>query len=107
MNTNIEVSFYNNLSTLMQEIMRYNIGQRNEYIESLIGDNHSEECLSYIPYNVGYEIIYTNIILRKIIGDNTFIWCKNDKNDKKYSNSFGKTQYFNNNKYTFEIQSGE
>ena len=102
MKTNIEVSFYNNLSTLMQEIMRCNIGQRNEYIESLIGDNHSEECLSYIPYNVGYEIIYTNIILRKIIGDNTFIWCKNDKNDKKYSNSFGKTQYFNNNKYTFE-----
>ena len=86
----------------MQNIMRYNIGQRNEYIESLIGDNHSEEYLSYIPYNVvRYEIVYTNIILRKIIGDNTFIWCKND-NDKKYSNSFGKTQFFNNNKYTFE-----
>ena len=33
----------------MQSIMRYNIGQRNEYIKSLIGDNHSEECLSYIP----------------------------------------------------------
>ena len=64
--TNIEVSSYNNLSTLMQEIMRYNIGQRNEYIKSIIGDNHSEDCLTYTPYNVGYEIIYTNIILRRI-----------------------------------------
>ena len=96
---NVEVSFYNNV---MQEIMRYNIGQRNDYIKSIIGDNHSEDCLTYTPYNVGYEIMYTNIILRRIIGDNNFIWCKNDKNDKKYTNSFGKTQYFNNNKYAFE-----
>jgi len=49
--------------------------------------------LTYNPHTLVLEILYTNIILRKILGDDYFEWC----DPKSFRHPFGKPQYYNGN----------
>ena len=69
---------------------------QNKYIGKII--NKTTDIILYTPHNINKEIVYTNIILQKIIGDIYFKYCKETNN----KNSFGEAQYYNNKKFSFE-----
>lgn len=69
---------------------------QNKYINKII--NKTTNVILYTPYNINKEIVYTNIILQKIIGDIHFEYSKKINN----KNSFGEAQYYNNKKFSFE-----
>jgi len=66
--------------------MQYNQSR----IQKFVDKNLNQKFLDYRPHNVLSDALYTNIILRKLLGDDCFEWC----DPKTYTNSFGKTQYY-------------
>lgn len=70
---------------------------QNKTIERILNikDKYTGEnkLHNYNSHGMNLEILYTNIILRKIIRDDYFEWC----DPKTFAHSFGKPQYYNNN----------
>lgn len=84
---------------LLINIMSSLINIENEHIAKIINKTVDGNFIFYKPYNINKEIVYTNTILQKIVGDKYFLY----DNPKSYkSNKFGKAQYYNNNKFNFE-----
>jgi hypothetical protein len=81
----------------MIKIAYYNNGITNQDIDKIIKQKNSD-FIFYQPYSIDKEILYTNFILRKILGEKHFEW----REAKSYLNSFGKALYYNNNKFNFE-----
>jgi hypothetical protein len=90
----IEKYQYNN----QMELSFYQDGPQNRFVQEIIDKKHEQEFISYQPYNIDIEIVYTNLILRKVTGDAFFEWCR----PRKYTHSFGKAQYYKNHKFNFE-----
>ena len=76
----------------------YQDGPQNRFIQEIIDKKHDHEFIWYQPYNIDVEIVFTNIILRRVIGDAFFEWCS----PRKYNYSFGKAQYYKDHKFKFE-----
>jgi hypothetical protein len=75
----------------------YKNGGQNNYIDKLIKSDPNN-LIFYKPYIINTEMLYTNIILQKLLKDKCVIWnCP-----KVYKNVFGKIQHYNNNKFVFE-----
>lgn len=81
----------------MTKIAYYNNGITNQDIDKIIKQKISD-FIFYQPYSIDKEILYTNFILKKILGEKHFEWCE----AKSYLNSFGEAFYYNNNKFNFE-----
>jgi hypothetical protein len=83
----------------MNELIEGIRGAQNLHIDEIINKKTQYDYIDYKPYDKNnIDILYTNIILKKIIREEYFIWS----DTKKYSNSFGKAQYYRNYKFNFE-----
>jgi hypothetical protein len=83
----------------MNELIEGIRGAQNLCIDEIINKKTQYDYIDYKPYDKNnIDILYTNIILKKIIREECFIWFK----PKKYSNSFGGEQYYRNHKFNFE-----
>lgn len=82
----------------MTELIYYKNCIQNQFINKIIKKELDFPFIFYQPYIIDKEILYTNIILKKILQEKYFEWC----NQKIITNSFGEAQYYNNNKFNFE-----
>jgi hypothetical protein len=83
----------------VQEKMNY--GVQNRHIHDLLQEKHDGEgytLLWYEPHNIDRDTMYTNMIVKKVMGDAFFSWA----DAKHHRNSFGKTQHCNGHRCTFE-----
>ena len=85
----------------MHVCSRMNYGAQNRDIHDLLQQKHDGEgytLLWYEPHNIHRDTMYTNLIVKKVLGDAFFSWA----DPKHHRNSFGKTQHCNGHRCTFE-----
>jgi hypothetical protein len=75
------------------------LGHYRHIDELLQTRNHNGyELLCYTPHIINRDVVYTHLILRKLIGDASFSWA----NEKSYAHSFGQAQHYENHTFKFE-----
>lgn len=78
-----------------------NYGVQNRHIHDLLQQKHDGEgytLLWYEPHNIDRDTVYTNLIVKKVLGDAFFSWA----DAKHHRNSFGHTQHYNGHRCTFQ-----